>query len=196
MIKTYNALLECIEADSINFKSQNANLIIRWKNNLNSTPINDQKYIWKYIKTMRYLEYHLNSFGILHKFCELFYKWKLRKLSYKTGFQIPPNTCGKGLTIWHWGNIIINPHTQIGEFCTLNSNVLIGHKEEGQPAPQIGNNVFIGSGSKIIGDIKINDNVIIGPNTIIVKNIPKDAVVVGNPARIIRIGMNQVNIKL
>lgn len=178
MIKSRNSLLEYIGADSANFKSQETNLIVRIKNNLCSTPIDDQKYIWKYIKTMRYLEYHINNSGTFHKFCALFYKWTLRKLSYKTGFQIPPNTVGKGLTIWHWGPIIINARAKIGEYCVLNPNIVIGHKGEGLPAPQIGNNVFIGSGAKIIGDIKIGNNVIIAPNSVITKDVT-DRLIIG-----------------
>lgn len=104
---------------------------------------------------------------------------RLRKLSYKTGFQIPPNTCGKGLTIWHRGAIIINPATRIGENRTLYSGVLIGHKsaKEGKAAI-IGNNVFIGTGTKIIGDVHIGDNVTIGQNCVITKDIPANSVVV------------------
>ena len=185
MIKSRNSLLEYIEADSANFKSQETNFIVRIKNNLCSTPISDQKYIWKYIKTMRYLEYHINNFGTFHKFCALFYKWELRKLSYKTGFQIPPNTCGKGLTVWHWGTIIINSKAVIGDFCTLNAGVLIGHKEEGLPAPRIGKNVFIGSGAKIIGDIRIGDNVVIAPNSVVTKDIT-DGVIIGGINKILK----------
>ena len=54
----------------------------------------------------------------------LYWLRKLRRISYKTGFQIPPNTCGKGITIWHWGPIIINGAAQIGENCTLYPGVL------------------------------------------------------------------------
>ena len=112
---------------------------------------------------------------------------RLRRLSYKTGFQIPPNTCGKGLTIWHWGAIVINPKTHIGENCTLYPGVLIGHKtpEEGKSAT-IGNNVFIAAGTKIIGDVTIGDNVTIGVNTVIVKDVPSNVVIAGNPYKIIR----------
>ena len=67
--------------------------------------------------------------------------WKLKKLAYKTGLQIPPNTVGPGLTIWHWGSIIINPHAKIGRGCVLNPGVIIGHKEKGL-APHIGDEAY------------------------------------------------------
>lgn len=186
MLKTKEQLKEYLKADMSNYESQNVCFIKRCKNNLTANPVSDQKSIWKYIKTLRYLEYHVNNEGILHKIATLYYSYRLRNLSYKTGFQIPPNTCGKGLTIWHWGTIVINPKARLGDFCTLNPMIIIGHKREGDNAPQIGNNVFIGAGAKIIGDIKIGNNVIIAPNTNIVKNIDNGSVVVGASFTIIK----------
>lgn len=117
----------------------------------------------------------------------LFWLRILRKYSHITGFQIPPHTCGKGLTIWHWGPIIINPASKIGDNCTLYPGVLIGHKIPGGGAATIGNNVFIGAGTKIIGPVKIGNNVTIGQNCVITKNIPDNSVVVcNNENRIIR----------
>ena len=142
----------------------------------------------QYIVALRHLEYYKNApqrgwYLLGH----VYWAWRLRRLSYKTGFQIPPNTCGKGLTIWHWGSIVINPKTHIGENCTLYPGVLIGHKtpEEGKSAT-IGNNVFIAAGTKIIGDVTIGDNVTIGVNTVIVKDVPSNVVIAGNPYKIIR----------
>lgn len=112
---------------------------------------------------------------------------KLRKYSHITSFQIPPNVCGKGLTIWHWGPIIINPAAKIGNYCTLYPGVLIGHKYPGNGAAIIGDNVFIGAGTKIIGPVKIGNNVTIGQNCVITKDIPDNSVVVcNNENRILR----------
>ena len=85
--------------------------------------------------------------------------------------QSPP-IAGKGLTIWHWGPIIINPATVIGENCTLYPGVLIGHKIPAGGTAVIGDNVFIGAGAKIIGLFKIGNNVVIGQNCVITKDIP------------------------
>lgn len=186
MLLTKNDLKIYLKEDSKNYQTQSKSIFRRLKCNLNSSPISDQSKIWKYIYTMRYVEYHKSQKGLFHKILSLYYGYKLRKLAYLTGFQIPPNTCGKGLTIWHWGTIIINPKAVIGDYCTLNAGVLIGHKEEGLPAPKIGNNVFIGSGSKIIGDVKIGDNVVIAPNSVVVKDVSNSLVVGGIPAKILK----------
>lgn len=149
-------------------------------------PISDQRYIWGYMEAMRHVEFHINNKGIIHKILKIYWLWRLRKYSYLTGFQIAPNTCGKGLTIWHWGSIIVNPAARLGDNCTLYPGVLIGHKVPGEPAPVIGNNVFIGSGAKIIGNIHIGNNVTIAPNAVVVKDVPDNVTIGGVPAKILK----------
>lgn len=117
---------------------------------------------------------------------EAYHRLRLMHYAYKTGFQIHPNTCGSGLTIWHWGSIIVNPKCRIGKNCTLYPGVLIGHKNAGEPAPIIGDNCFIASGAKLIGAINIGNNVTIAQNAIVTHNIPDDVIVGGIPAKIIK----------
>jgi serine O-acetyltransferase len=191
-IESYKDLLSWLYADSKNYNSQTSGKLLKYKRNLFSDPISDQKYIWKYIKNLRYTEYHMNMKGLYHKIAKVYYLSKLRKLSYKTGFQIPPNTCGPGLTIWHWGSIIINPKTKIGSDCTLYPGVLLGHKKSEEDAPVIGNNVFLGSGSKIIGPIVIGNNVVIGQNCVVTHDIPSSSILVtNNTNRFINIKIDQ-----
>ena len=103
-----------------------------------SNPISEQKYIWLYIKVLRFVEYYQNAPKTLfNKLLMLWWLHKLRKYSHITSFQIPPNVCGKGLTIWHWGPIIINPAAKIGNYCTLYPGVLIGHKEDNGGGQQL-----------------------------------------------------------
>ena len=59
-------------------------------------------------------------------------------------------------------------------------------KEKGKRHPTIGNNVFIGSGAKILGNITIGNNVKIGANAVVSRDVPPFSVVVGNPMRIIQ----------
>jgi serine O-acetyltransferase len=182
-INNLQELKECLKKDASNYQSQQS--FKKYWYNMFSNPICDQKYIWKYIKCLRYVEYYLRKKELIYKLTTTIYLHRLRRLSYITGFQIPPFTCGKGLTIWHWGPIIINPSVRIGDNCTLYPGVLIGHKYEGALAPHIGNNVFIGSGAKIIGDITIGNNVTIAPNTNVTKDIVDNCICVGNPTKII-----------
>ena len=180
MIKSKKELYEYLKADSQNFKLQKLSFLKRWYRSLYRNPISEQKYIWKYIKQMRYVEYYDYKIkeNKLFRIPYLLHLSKLRKASHITGFQIPPHTCGKGLTIWHWGPIIINGGAKIGENCTLYPGVLIGHKQVGGDNAVVGNNVFIGSGTKIIGSVKIGNNVTIGQNCVIVKDIKDNTTVV------------------
>ena len=124
--------------------------------------------------------------GGISKFLRLWYLLRLRRLSRITGFQIPPNTVGPGLTIWHWGPIIVNPKVRIGKNCVLNPMVVIGHKKPNEDAPKIGDNVFIGSGAKIIGAVTVGNNVIIAPNAVVTKDVPSNVIVAGIPCKIIK----------
>lgn len=181
MVNNKAILNDYLKHDIRNYKSQNCCLLKRWKHYLFSNPISEQKYIWLYIKALRYVEYYQNSSGgTINKLFMLWWLRKLRKYSHITSFQIPPNVCGKGLTIWHWGPIIINPAAKIGNYCTLYPGVLIGHKKVNGGAATIGNNVFIGASTKIIGPVKIGDNVTIGQNCVITKDIPSNSIVVND----------------
>lgn len=181
MINSLKDLHEYLISDSINYKSQVGNYLHRIKCNLFSNPISEQKYIWLYIRALRFVEYYQNQpNNFLNRLLMLWWLNKLRKYSHITSFQIPPNVCGKGITIWHWGPIIINPAAKLGENCTLYPGVLIGHKNIMGGAATIGNNVFIGAGTKIIGPVKIGDNVTIGQNCVITKDIPNNSIVVND----------------
>lgn len=125
-----------------------------------------------------------NSFSILG----LFYKFILRRLGYKYGFQIPKNTkIGKGFFIGHFGTIVINEGARIGENCNIAHSTTIGRASRGKlkGTPTIGNNVWIGTGVVIVGKITIGNNVLIAPNTFLNIDVPDDSLVIGNPAKII-----------
>ena len=94
---------------------------------------------------------------------------------------------GKGLYIGHHGGIWIGP-AKIGDYCNISQEVTIGMGLRGinlEEVPIIGGRVYIGPGAKIFGMINIGNNVAIGANAVVSKNLPNNAVAVGNPARIV-----------
>lgn len=184
MIHTRKELKDCLKADSVNYK--NCIGIRGVLMSLISSPVSDQKYIWKYIKTMRYAEYYINKYHSYKTPMALYYLHKLRKYGRITGFQIHPGTVGKGLTIWHWGPIIIGGKSKLGENCVLRPPILLGHKTPDAPAPVVGDDVEINSGVKLIGAISIGDDVIIGANAVVTHDIPSHSIVTGIPARVIK----------
>lgn len=102
-----------------------------------------------------------------------------------TRIWIPPQTTlGEGFHIIHAeGSLSIHPDTVIGKRCGVMHNVTIGTNMRGG-APVIGDDVFIGVNSTVLGPIKIGDRVRIAANTAVTTDIPSDSVAVGSPARI------------
>lgn len=114
----------------------------------------------------------------------LYYRYKLRNLRLKTGVEIPYSVkIGKGLYLCHPYCITVNSKAVIGDNVTLYKGCTIGNQKRGKKsgAPVIGNNVYIGLNSTIVGNVKIGDNVLIAPNTYINIDIPSNSIVIGNP---------------
>lgn len=108
--------------------------------------------------------------------------------SLKTGIQINPGaTIGAGLYIPHYGGIVVNPQAVIGKNCYLSHNVLIGkvHAGKREGVPTIGDDVFIGAGAVILGNIKIGNNAAIGVNSVVIDDVPDGVMVAGAPAKVI-----------
>ena len=107
----------------------------------------------------------------------------------KTGIEIHPGaTIGKGLFIDHGTGVVIGETAIIKDNVTMFHGVTLGGtgKEKGKRHPTIGNNVFIGCGAKILGNIEIGDNTKIGANAVILKNTPANVTIVGIPGQIVK----------
>lgn len=111
----------------------------------------------------------------------------LRSLSYRYGFQIPYQTnIGPGLFIGHFGTIVISIHASLGKNCNIAHNITIGAaRGKRSGAPQIGDNVWIGTGAVLVGQINVGNNVLIAPNSYVNFDVPDHSLVIGNPAKII-----------
>lgn len=124
--------------------------------------------IWKWQRCLRKLEYYTNT-G--HRILVLFYRFRFHRLSVKLGYEIPINVCEEGLSLPHRGPIVIGHNAKIGKFCRIHEGVTIGATNGSNNCAVIGNNVFIASGAKIIGDISVASDVAIGANAVVTKNI-------------------------
>ena len=134
---------------------------------------------------------------IYYKISHYFYKYHhlllarfiSEKAKRKTGIEIHPGAkIGKRLFIDHGTGVVIGETAIIGNDVTLFHGVTLGGtgKEKGKRHPTIGNNVFIGSGAKVLGNIIIGDNVKIGANAVILKNVPSNVTIVGVPGKIVK----------
>ena len=111
-----------------------------------------------------------------------------RRLFLKYGIQIPTSVkIGKGLLLPHFGGIVINSGTVIGENCTILQNVTFGNTKGGKNAgsPKLGSKVYVGPGALIVGAIEIGNDVMIVGNTFVNMDVPSNSIVIGNPSKII-----------
>ena len=154
--------------------------------------------VWKFQIILRKTEYYDNLYKrqkkqyILHR---AWSKFLFHKHSVKLGFSIPLNVFGPGLSIAHYGTIVVNSAAKVGKNCRLQEGVNIGATNGSVSAPVIGDNVFIGTGAKIIGDISIADDVAIGANAVVVKSITETGVTYGGvPAKKISSNSSRSNL--
>ena len=106
-----------------------------------------------------------------------------------TGIEIHPGaTIGRRFFIDHGSGVVIGETTEIGDDVLIYQGVTLGGtgKERGKRHPTIGNNVVIGTGAKVLGNISIGDHVKVGAGSVVVKSVPDHSTVVGVPGRVVR----------
>lgn len=111
------------------------------------------------------------------------------KAKRKTGIEIHPGAIiGKNFFIDHGTGVVIGETAIIGDNVTIFHNVTLGGtgSETGKRHPTIGNNVLIGTGASILGNIKIGNNCKIGAGAVVLKDIPDNVTAVGVPAKQIK----------
>ncbi|MGW7900718.1 serine O-acetyltransferase [Staphylococcus shinii] len=106
-----------------------------------------------------------------------------------TGIEIHPGAqIGRRLFIDHGMGVVIGETCRIGDNVTIYQGVTLGGtgKEKGKRHPDIGNNVLIAAGAKVLGNITINANVNIGANSVVLNSVPSYSTVVGIPGHIVK----------
>lgn len=116
-----------------------------------------------------------------------------------TGIEIHPGVkIGKRFFIDHGMGVVIGETAVIGDDVLLYQGVTLGGTglAKGKRHPTIGNNVVIGTGAKILGNITIGDNSYIGSNAVVIKDVPPNSTVVGVPGRITKQDGKKIDISL
>lgn len=115
--------------------------------------------------------------------------WPLiNRYTYRYGIEISHKTViGYGFYIGHFSGIIVSQGAKIGNNCNISQGVTIGYSSRGvkKGFPTIGDNVYIGPGAKIFGNIIIGDNVAIGANCVVNSDAPNNSVIIGIPGKVI-----------
>jgi serine O-acetyltransferase len=115
-------------------------------------------------------------------------RYLLRRCIFKYGIEIwPDSRIGPGLYIGHFGSIHISRMARIGRNCNISHDVTIGISNRGQHAgvPTLGDNVFVGPGAKLFGDITVGNNVAVGANCVVMEDVPDNAVIAGIPGKVV-----------
>ncbi len=144
---------------------------------------------------------------VMHRLSHKLFKWKipvlprfLSQLSrHMTGIEIHPGAeIGKSFFIDHGMGVVIGETSIIGDNVTIFQGVTLGGtgKEKGKRHPTIGNNVVIGTGAKVLGNITVGDNSYIGANAVVIKDVPVNSTVVGVPGRITKQDGKKIDISL
>lgn len=105
-----------------------------------------------------------------------------------TGIEIHPGaTIGHGVFIDHGMGVVIGETAIVGDYTLIYQGATLGGtgKESGKRHPTVGENVVVGAGAKVLGNIIIGNNVRIGAGSVVLKDVPADCTVVGVPGRII-----------
>jgi serine O-acetyltransferase len=149
--------------------------------------------IWRYQRLLRTAEYIHNckKKAVYRLTTEKYLAFRLHRLGLVLGFSIPLNVFGPGLCIVHYGTIIVNSDARIGANCELHNLVHIAQNlhdaqkgAESDRAPTIGDNVFIGPGARVLGDITIADGIVIGANSVVTNSFYEPNITIaGAPAR-------------
>ena len=133
---------------------------------------------------------------LAHRFAHKLYKWKVpfiprfisQVMRFMTGIEIHPGAeIGRRFFIDHGMGVVIGETCIIGDDVLLYQGVTLGGtgKEHGKRHPTLKNNVVVGSGAKVLGNITIGNNVRIGAGSVVITDVPDDSTVVGIPGRVV-----------
>jgi len=134
---------------------------------------------------------------IAYRLAHKLYKWHIplipRIISYITriitGIEIHPAAkIGRRFFIDHGEGVVIGATTEIGDDVLIYQQVTLGGtgKEHGKRHPTLGNNVIVGAGAKVLGNIKLGNFVRVGAGSVVVEDVPEYSTVVGVPGRIVQ----------
>ena len=108
-----------------------------------------------------------------------FARYRLRGAGMKLGFTIPVNVFGPGLSIAHWGTIVVNPDCRVGARCRVHPGVCLGWWDG--KVPMLGDDCYLGPGAKVFGDVVLGDRTKVGANAVVSRSYPEGGSVLVAP---------------
>lgn len=122
--------------------------------------------------------------ALLRRPLSFLYKLLYKFMQIVTGIELPCEVpIGPGFIIEHAGGVVVSGFARFGANCRIRTGVVIGLARVEDPcAPQLGDDVDVGAGAKLLGNIRIGNRVLIGANAVVVTDVPDDSIAVGVPA--------------
>lgn len=174
MIQTRKELKFYIQSDRIMAGYEELPFIQKVKHKLISPPI------LSYLKHMRCCSFYKHHRGVICKLLFTYHFLRYKKLGLKLGFSIGYDAFGYGLHIPHYGTIVVNNDSTIGNYCVLHTSICIGGAGK-----IIGNGLYVGSGAMIMGAIKLGNGVSVASQSLVNKDFLSDNILLtGTPAYI------------
>ena len=144
---------------------------------------------------LAYPGFHARQF---HRLAHTLFRWRIPVLPrlishisrFFTGIEIHPGAkIGEGFFIDHGMGVVIGETSEIGDNVTLYQGVTLGgtSRQRTKRHPTLGNNVVVGVGAQVIGNITIGDNTKVGAGSVVVTSVPANATVVGVPGRVVAV---------
>jgi serine O-acetyltransferase len=134
-----------------------------------------------YQRALRRVEYLATRDDLLGRALWVVARVRLAQLSVRTGLSVPPGVFAPGLSIAHYGSIVVNDEARVGPFCRIHSSTNIGSAHGA--APTLGAFVYIGPGAVLSGGVRVGDGVAIGANSVVTRDCDAHATYAGAPAR-------------
>jgi serine O-acetyltransferase len=136
-----------------------------------------------YQRVLRRVEYCQSTRGPLNWIVHSYLRFRLLRLSVALGISIPPRVFGPGLSIGHYGSIVVHSQARIGAYCRIHSATNIGASRGN--VPTLGDHVYVAPGAVIYGGITVGDRAVIGANAVVGRDVDAGVTVAGTPARVI-----------
>ncbi|ASR01955.1 Serine acetyltransferase [Gordonia rubripertincta] len=135
-----------------------------------------------YQRVLRATEYFRAREGVLSSVIAIVLYVRLKSIGKKLGLSIPPGVFGPGLSVPHYGSVVVNDKVRAGAFCRIHSATNLG--ESGGSAPVLGDGVYVGPGAVLYGGISVGSGSVVGANAVVNKDVAENSLVVGAPASV------------
>ncbi|RII94811.1 serine acetyltransferase [Clavibacter michiganensis] len=134
-----------------------------------------------YQRALRRVEYWASRDDLVGRAAWVVARLRLAQLSVRTGLSVPPGVFAPGLSIAHYGSVVVNDKARVGPFCRIHSATTIGGARGA--APMLGAFVYVGPGAVVTGGVRVGDGVAIGANSVVTRDCASHATYGGAPAR-------------